>query len=288
MYYNRKTKKYEEGADAKSASLSFLYETTMGRTMLWLMIARPWFSKLISIYHNSLASRQAIQPFAEKYNIHISKDKLNKYKSFNQFFTRESSIDKSQKSGDILVSPADSKLSIFPISDDLVLNIKRSKYSVADILDDHLAAEAFKDGTCLVFRLSVDDYHRYHFIDNGEVLSNKKIKGMLHTVRPISEKYNVYTRNSREVTMMKTENFGHVAWVEVGALLVGKIINYGMKSFDKFEEKGMFEFGGSTIVILLNKEIEFDKDIVNAMNDGYEVKVRAGERIGVLKETRNA
>ena len=282
MYYNRKTKKFEGDVDYKSNSLNFLYKTMPGRFVLWSVAARPWFSNLASKYQKSKFSKKDIVPFIEKYRVFESKEYAKKaYGSFNDFFTRKKMICCEEIDGRVLVSPADSKMQFFRITDDLILNIKKSKYQIPDILQDHLAAEAFKGGTCIVFRLSVDDYHRYHFVDDGEVISHKKLDGELHTVRPISEKYKVYARNAREVTMMKTKNFGVVAQVEVGALLVGKIINSDKKTFARFDEKGYFEFGGSTIVLLLNEKIEFDKDIVSANEQGMETKVHAGERIGI-------
>jgi phosphatidylserine decarboxylase len=71
---------------------------------------------------------------------------------------------------------------------------------------------------------------------------------------------------------------------EVGALLIGKIKNNKKSTFRKNEEKGYFEFGGSTIVVLINKDIEFDEDIAKMNEQGIEIQVRAGERIGIKKE----
>ena len=165
-----------------------------------------------------------------------------------------------------------------------MLKIKGSKYTIKDLLDDEMSAEYFRGGTCLVFRLTVDDNHRYNFIDSGKRLSTKKIRGELHTVRPISEKYDVYTRNSREVSILDTEELGIVAQIEVGALLVGRIVNHDKASFVKNEEKGYFEYGGSTIVVLLNKKLEIDPDIAAMNENGIETKVKAGEKLGLILE----
>ena len=106
--------------------------------------------------------------------------------------------------------------------------------------------------------------------------------GKLHTIRPIASKYNVYTQNSREVSMLTTKNLGYVTQVEVGALLVGKIKNNGKFNFKKNDEKGYFEFGGSTIVVFLEKEIQFDEDILKAKSEKMEIQVTAGEKIGTI------
>ena len=55
--------------------------------------------------------------------------------------------------------------------------------------------------------------------------------------------------------MLHTDNFGDVTQVEVGAMMVGRIVNT-VKSgrFERGEQKGMFEFGGSTVVLLVEKD----------------------------------
>jgi phosphatidylserine decarboxylase len=143
-------------------------------------------------------------------------------------------------------------------------------------------AEYFANGICLVHRMAVDDNHRYIHIDDGKMLSHKTIQGELHTVRPISQDFNVFSRNCREVSLLETEHLGTIAYIEVGALLVGKINNNNNIAFNRCDEKGYFEFGGSTIIILINKDIEFDHDIDKMNADGIEIKVGVGERIGLI------
>ena len=72
--------------------------------------------------------------------------------------------------------------------------------------------------------------------------------------------------NTRQVNMLKTENFGTIAYIEVGAMLVGRIKDNGVDVFDKGQEKGYFEPGGSTIVILVNN-VKIDKEDIQ--NSGY-------------------
>lgn len=281
MYYNRSTGQIEAQQESNTKMLSFLYNTKSGRMVLWSFAARPWFSKTVARYHKSKLSHKDIVPFIEKHNINIDKEYAHEtYRTFNDFFTRQRPVSCNYDKN-VLISPADSKMRIYPITEDLALKVKNSIYSVEEIVGDKDLAQYFQGGTCIVFRLGVDDYHRYHFIDSGKILTNKKIPGQLHTVRPVSEKYKVFTRNSREVTLLQTDNFGMIAHIEVGALLVGKIQNHTKEKFDKMDEKGYFEFGGSTIIMLLNKDVKFDEDIVQANAQNLETKVYAGEKIGV-------
>ena len=71
--------------------------------------------------------------------------------------------------------------------------------------------------------------------------------------------------------------------MEVGAMLVGKIANYSGKKFVKRgEEKGRFEFGGSTIIICLEKDKALiDADILANTSEDFETRVKMGERIGM-------
>lgn len=281
MYYDRKTNSIENPEESGQKALDILYNTHGGRFLLWSIAARPWFSRLITKYHQSTLSHKDIAPFIKKHNVQECPRKARaEYQTFNDFFTRKKNITCNSEQN-VLMAPADSKMRIFPITDDLRFMVKGSTYSVAEIMGSEVDAQKFKSGTCIVFRLSVDDYHRYHFIDDGRIKGTYRIEGELHTVRPISEKYGVYARNTRVISMLDTENFGEVAQIEVGALLVGKIVNHNITEFVRGQEKGYFEFGGSTIVMLFKKDIQFDDDIYQMNAVGVETRVHVGERIGI-------
>ena len=81
--------------------------------------------------------------------------------------------------------------------------------------------------------------------------------------------------------MLKTRNFGTMIQIEVGALLVGKIQNHPVTEFKKGDEKGYFELGGSTIILLTQSNIAVDEDILENSRKGIETKVHYSERIGV-------
>lgn len=132
----------------------------------------------------------------------------------------------------------------------------------------------------------VSDYHRYIYIDDGCKSKNIHIQGIYHTVNPIAlEKADIYKENTREFTVLHTKNFGKVIHAEVGAMLVGRIKNHHEKyKFSRGEEKGMFEYGGSTVVLIFPPDTVIpDSDILNNTNDGFETVVKIGERIGIKK-----
>lgn len=281
QYYDREKKEVIEEIEYEKEMLEFLYHTVLGRFLLKIFVARPWFSNLKSVWKKSRFSVKEIQPFVEKHKVQISEAEIKQFQSFNDFFTRPHAPILHQKQGE-LVAPADSKMCYYNISDNLQITVKSAQYTIADLLGDCRMASRFRNGTCIVYRLSADDNHHYYYIDEGKLLLRKKIAGELHTIRPFSEKYQVFTRNSREVSVLDMVHLGVVAQIEVGALLVGRIQNFDKTNFEKNEEKGFFEFGGSTIIVLVNKKIQFDEDIEKMNQNGYETKVFAGERVGII------
>ena len=262
--------------------LNFLYNRKSGRFLLKVMIS-PVISKFAGIFMDSVFSVPLIKPFVRRNNIDLSEYYPKKYTSFNDFFTRQIRPEK-RPIADDLISPCDSKLTVYRINSRSLFKIKGSYYRIVDLLNNKFIAKRYRGGYCMIFRLCVDDYHRYCYIDNGIKTENTHIRGEFHTVNPIAlERYNVYKRNSREFTILHTENFGDVVYIEVGAMLVGKIKNRHLNehTFVKGEEKGMFEYGGSTIVLLFEKgAVSIDSDILANSAHGYETVVKYGEKIG--------
>ena len=233
-------------------------------------------------------SKPMIKKFVKNNNIDLSLYENENYKCYNDFFTRKIKLENRVMVDDknAFISPADSRLLVLDINDNLKFKIKNGYYSLETLLDDKKLADEFSGGKLLIFRLCVDDYHRYCFIDNGKILNNKYINGKLHTVQPIAlEKDDFFKENSREVTVIETENFGKTAMVEIGAMMVGKIINHNTNGIaKKGEEKGYFEFGGSTVCVVLKKnEVEFDDEIINNTKNELETRVLFREKIGYKK-----
>ncbi len=282
MKYKVKDRLGNEWYIKESFIVKFFYGTIVGRVFIKLF-SFSLFSKLVGLFLNSKLSKFKIKNFIKNNNIDMNLYENRKYKSFNDFFTRKiKNIDYSNNK-DIFISPCSSKLTRYKISKNGVYNIKGSYYSIKDLLNNDSIYKEYNGGEILIFRLEASDYHRYIYIDNGTKGENVFIPGELNTVRPIALKhFNIYKRNSREYTVMNTENFGKVIQVEVGALLVGKINNlHGNYTFTKGQEKGMFEFGGSTIVLLVKKGlVSIDEDIVENSLNGIETKVNIGEQIG--------
>lgn len=271
-------------SDKNGLCARFLYNCLIGRILLKLLIRRT-VSKFVGFVLNRRFTIIFIHGFIKRNNIKIEEFKDVKYKSFNDFFKREIKDGLRPFSDNVLdvAAPCDGKLTAYKITPDGTFHIKNSVYTTEGLLKCKTLADEFMGGLCLIFRLTPDDYHRYAYIDNGESISRKKIKGVLHTVRPIAQKrYKVFVQNTREYEVIQTENFGKVIQMEVGALFVGRIKNHNSEgSFARGDEKGMFEFGGSTIVMLFQKDTVnlYEAIIVNTL-DNKETIVKMGQSIG--------
>ena len=281
--YDRKTGEYEETEQFGAGKLEFLYNNAFGRLFLWLAVS-PLVSGIYGKINSTKKSAKKIPDFIKDQGIDMQDFEDREYVSFNDFFTRKLREGKRpiDNSPTALIAPADSKLLVYKIEEGMRMQVKGRDYTVDEILGEGTDCSEFDTGYALVFRLCVGDYHRFGFPDSGSLVSHKKIKGKLHTVSPISKDHKIYKENSREVSILKTENFDTIAYIAVGALLVGKIVDYGRSSFTKGEEKGYFEPGGSTVIIIVKDIVNIDDDILKQSAEGIETKVKYGEKIGEL------
>lgn len=268
--------------------LKFLYTNKSGRIILSKLV-KPWFSNISEFVLNSPCSRIFVPLFIKRNNIDMNEYEKRTYHSFNDFFIRK--IKKGRRvidyKPDHLIAPCDGKLSVYQINKDSCFIVKDTPYTLRSLLRNKKLADHYENGTLLIFRLTVDDYHRYCYIDSGRKSRNYRIKGVLHTVNPIAhEAVPVYKENSREYSVLHSDVFGKMLVMEVGALLVGKIVNYHEEAYViRGEEKGRFEFGGSTIIVCLEKgRANIDKDILQNSLKGIETAVRMGEKIGTAAE----
>lgn len=283
-YANRKGKRWEE-ISGQDAFLKNLYNSVCGRMLIKVLI-QPWISKAGGWLMDTRISSLAVPSVIRKYHMNPEQWEKKTFHSYNDFFTRrykesERPIDRDSM---VLISPCDAKLSVYSIDGKNRFRIKHTPYTVAHLLGNKRLAEHFCGGQALVFRLTVDDYHRYCYVDDGVKSSNYRIAGVFHTVNPIANDVEpIYKQNTREYCLLHTNHFGTVLMMEVGALMVGRIQNYhGAGKVYRGQEKGKFAFGGSTIVLLTEAgKVTIDEDLLKNSKDGYETLVKMGERIGI-------
>ncbi|CAM3021066.1 phosphatidylserine decarboxylase [Hathewaya histolytica] len=289
-YYNRKDKTHEVEKVAGEKYLNWLYSSPVGKNILELLVKKKGFSKIYGTYCDTKFSAKKIRGFIEDLGIDMNKyeKEISDFKSFNEFFIRElkpEHINFSTNPKD-LISPCDGRLLVYEnLSFKENLEIKGFNYSLDELLKDREIASEYEDGTSLVFRLCPTDYHRFHFIDDGICRETKKIKGMYYSVNPISldNIKKVFVENKREWSILESENFGSIIYMEVGATCVGSIIqSYKENSkVNRGSEKGYFKFGGSTVVLLFKKDtIKIHEDIISQSTQNIETLVSMGETIG--------
>ena len=270
--------------------IKFLYHSFTGRIFLKLFFARPYFSKLLSLYYKSPMSKNKIKSFIKKYNLDRGLLQRN-FKSFADFFSRKEKINVDNEG---FLATASGKLRVFKIGEDgklylgkkkLSIMIKGNVYNTDKLLKAPLPDWA-KGGYLLLYRLSLCDYHRYIYPIAGRCDKRKEISGRLESVRRDAAYWRAFAENKRVLEYWKTKS-GDMLHIEIGAMLVGHIHNHNKRYFQMGEEKGFFSYGGSSIIEIVGKKIEIDEDILENSKRNVETKIRIGERIGYgkIKET---
>ncbi len=274
-----------------SRLLTFLYTTSVGNRLLRILVS-PEVSKVAGCVMNSRLSLLAVPGFIKSQNIDVSEFEKTNFSSYNDFFTRKLKLGARllAQGDDILISPCDAKLTIFPITNDSRFLIKQGQYTVQSLLRDEKLAKQFEGGILWQLRLSVDDYHRYIYPVSGRRSHERTINGVFHTVQPIAfEHCPVYKENTRKYCIIKTKEFGTILMMEVGAMMVGRITNHEAVPgyVTRGEEKGYFEFGGSTIILLTQKGVVLPrKNILHRSARGEETRIRQGEKIGKVNKNQ--
>ncbi|KAG6909544.1 hypothetical protein DXG01_016937 [Tephrocybe rancida] len=212
--------------------------------------------------------------------------------TFNQFFYRklkpEARQIESQNDPYRLVSAADCRLMTFATVDDATrLWIKGREFSVAKLLGEAYRGEAerYRGGAVAIFRLAPQDYHRFHSPVEGTVGAMSLVAGEYYTVNPqaIRSSLDVYGENVRKIVPIDSPQFGRVMAVCIGAMMVGSIQTTVAEGehVHRGQEFGFFAFGGSTIVVLFEKDsVEWDEDLLINGRASLETLVRVGTGIG--------
>ncbi|KAG6406800.1 hypothetical protein SASPL_134411 [Salvia splendens] len=200
--------------------------------------------------------------------------------TFNEFFIRELKpgarpITNAGRD-DVAVCAADCRLMAFETAEDSTrFWIKGRKFSVQGLLGTEVCSDAFSGGSLVIFRLAPQDYHRFHVPVSGTIEKFVEIPGCLYTVNPIAvnSKYcNVFTENKRVVSTISTKEFGKVAFVAIGATMVGSI-NFTKKEGD-YVNKGDED------------TIKIDDDLLENSSRHLETLVSVGMQLGVSVKKR--
>lgn len=266
------------------------YSTGAGRFLTDRLLASASLSRFYGALQSARFSSGKVPRFIRDFSIPMEEYEEKAFTSFNDFFIRKFR-------GAARPFAVDARLPAFAegrylafekVEDSLRFPLKGARVTATELLGNTEDSKAFEGGPLLIARLCPVDYHRFHFPDDGIVEKTYRVPGRFHSVNPVALKgiEGVFRINERQVTILSTQNFGRVAYIEVGALMVGRIVQShpaaiaGSGPFKRGEEKGYFLFGAST-VILLGTPGSFvpDPDLVLRTKEETESFVRLGEGI---------
>ena len=289
QYYERESGQIKTEKVAGEKWLVWLYYNPIGEATMWTLAKRKLVSSIYGDMMDRTSSAKKIHPFIEDFDIDMSVAQKQEFNNFNDFFTRKlkDGARPIDTISNIVVSPADGKILAYANIRNSDFIIKEYRFNVSSFLDNPDLAQKYNDGALLIIRLAPVDYHRFHFPVSGNLSPNKKVDGDYYSVNPyaLRKMAEIFCLNKREYTILSNPLFGDVVMAEVGATMVGSIVQtFKGSSVNKGEEKGYFKFGGSTVVLLFEKsKIHIDEDLLINTAKGYETSIKMGERIGAKK-----
>ncbi|KAL5498145.1 hypothetical protein ACEPAH_2275 [Sanghuangporus vaninii] len=249
--------------------------------------------------------RSQIASFINTYRIdltELAQPDLTAYQTFNEFFSRKlrakARLPASPMDPSVIVSAADCRLTVWPTWDSArKIWVKGRRFTLQNLVKSRTLARALGSRPSLaIFRLAPQDYHRFHSPVKGLLSSITHIPGEYYTVNPeaVNEDLDVFTANTRSIAVLQASipaksslmelRVVPIVVVAVGALLVGSI-NWERKRgeiVEKGERLGYFKYGGSTVICIFPEGVIWDGDLVQSSEEGIEVLVKAGEKIGTF------
>lgn len=296
FYWNRYSQNKERELVYGDKAIRALYETKSGRAISNLLAIKP-LSKIYGSFQSTSLSQRKIDPFIVRFQINMDEYEPGPFKSFNEFFTRRFKKERrpfTQSPKEMAAFCEGRYLGFKEVHSDGLYPVKGTFLSAKAILGHGIAADkdisTFENGPMLIGRLCPTDYHRFHFFDDGSVTDSWRVPGQFHSVNPVALKArgDIFKTNERFVTLLRTKNFGKVAFVEVGAMMVGKIVQTHTpdQPFHRGDEKGYFLFGASTVIVIGEKGAwQPDDDILSNTSEGLETFIRLGDHVAVSQIT---
>ncbi|MCP4748444.1 MAG: phosphatidylserine decarboxylase [Desulfobacteraceae bacterium] len=289
LVYNRKLKLFESEKVPGRKWMELLYANSIGRRVTCLLLSRRSVSRFYGWLQVRAFSHRQIIPFVESYDIDLKEAVMpaGGFRSFNDFFIRhlKPGARPVNRSPDRFVSPADSRLLVLEITRNFSHQVKGFQMTLPELLGGADIGNNYQGGLCLCFRLAPSDYHRFGYVEDGEQGPVHSQPGMYHSVNPLAlrHKPDVLALNFRQWCHIKTKNWGTLIQIEIGAMMVGSIIQHNCSGgpVRRGEEKGYFQFGGSTVLVIVKPDrVIIDEDIMRHSAKGIETRVRYGEAIG--------
>ncbi len=289
-FFNRLTGQMETEQVYGERFLRWVYETRLGRLTLAAVVKRGVFSWWYGRQMDSRKSQRRIQPFIDRYGLDPQEfeREASAYPTFNEFFYRRLRPEARplESGSDTLLLPADGRHLLVPdVSAATDFWVKGQRFDLVALLGDPQLARRLQGGAALISRLCPVDYHRFHFPCSGFTQIPEQVTGYLYSVSPIAlrQRATILWENARFRTVVESESFGLVVFLEVGATCVGSIVHTAKAPgrVSAGEEKGYFRFGGSCVITLVGPgRVSWADDLVAYGGRGIEVYARMGQRAG--------
>lgn len=256
-YYNRYTGREEREQVLGEKYLQWIYGTSTGRAALHVLIKRGVFSRLLGWLKNRPSSARSIPSFVEEYGINMedSLKGMGEFKHFNDFFYRRLKPGARPLAGgeDTAVFPADARHMGWERADRIKsVFVKGQSFDLPSLMGSEALAGRYAEGAVVLSRLCPTDYHRFHFPVSGVPGPWTRLGGPLASVSPycLRRRLAWLWTNKRNLTLIRSELWGEVAMLEVGATGVGLIEETYVPDVPAARggEKGYFAFGGSTVM----------------------------------------
>jgi phosphatidylserine decarboxylase len=265
------------------------YESEPQRSITQWIKSQPLFDWLYAAYENTHWSAREIEPFVRKYHIDMSEFESREYRSFAEFFDRR------LRPGVRSFPSAPGEMGAFAearyfgwtrFDAEQRFPVKGHSLSAEQILGNAQRARPFIGGPVLLVRLAPVDYHHVHYPDHGRTSDHGRLGHRLWTVNwhALLSKPDILFSNERNINILETRHFGRLPFVEVGALSVGRIVQVHPLDapFQRGEEKSVFRFGGSAIVVFGEPGMwRPSDDLLEHTKEGVETLVRLGEPVGL-------
>jgi phosphatidylserine decarboxylase len=273
----------------------WLYGSRVGRVLESVVLSRRFVSRLMGVAHDSRWSRRMIRSFIQTQSVEMAEFEREEYGSFNDFFIRKFQAGAREFVPEPGVLPAFAEaryLAWGSTGPEHSFPVKGEAMTPATVLgpappESNVDLACLEGGPLLLARLCPADYHRYHYPDSGKTLRSWTIPGRYHAVNPmaLAALGDVFPRNERRVSILETDHMGTLAFVEVGALGVGKIVQSRDEAvrFSRGDEKGYFLFGGSTVMVFGEPGRWLPaEDLLERSSREIETLVRLGEPVGAV------
>lgn len=229
-------------------------------------------SRLVGELWSQPESKKLIPKFIKGMNVNVSeleKDPSD-FISLNAFFARPVNLNKRP-----FENGAPDSMSIYSPSDGVVLAyqnldrarkhfIKGKKFTLDQLLDnDEKLISLVKGGAMIIIRLRPRDVHRIHSPLKSQVGTPYWAGTQLNTVKVniiARPDVDVFVNNIRLIMPLHNNLIDTYVLIAIGAPLIGSVV-MTVKPGDMVEpgqEIGYFQYGGSTIILLLPPDLSIE------------------------------